>query len=210
MSKLIPTQAQLEEFVSLLHQYRNACSRNSRAGEPDRFYLGEDRTSSAATIGRIVFRVLESIDFLEPLGWSPIVDRVFQEMRFCPVEYYQGAKFTSALERLDSQIATLETVLPAEDAALPGETAELAVANSATPIQCESERQIVETLQAVGHRLTTKKLLGEMSKRKLIPSESTVKKRSAEMVKIGRLTKDPKAKPPGYGLPEWGLGSSGS
>jgi hypothetical protein len=77
------------------------------------------------------------------------------------------------------------------------------------PPEREPDRQIIETLRAVGHRLTTKKLLAKMSDRKLNPAESTVKKRLAEMVKNRRLTNDPKARPRGYGLPEW-IGSSGS
>jgi hypothetical protein len=48
-----------------------------------------------------------------------------------------------------------------------------------------------------------------MYKRGLEPSESTVKKRLAQLVKDRRLTNDPKARPKGYGLPEWS-GSSGS
>jgi hypothetical protein len=68
----------------------------------------------------------------------------------------------------------------------------------------ESDREIIETLRAVGHRLTTGGLLREMTKLELNPADSTVKKRLAELVKDGRLTNDPKAKPRGYGLPEWG------
>jgi hypothetical protein len=48
-----------------------------------------------------------------------------------------------------------------------------------------------------------------MSNRGLNPSESTLKKRLPVLVKDGRLTKDPKAKPRGYGLPE-SHGSFGS
>jgi hypothetical protein len=80
------------------------------------------------------------------------------------------------------------------------------------PSQSEVDREIIETLRAVGHRLTTTKLLGEMSRRKLNPSASYVKKRLAELVKAGRVTNDPNAGPKGYGLPEWpgSFGSSGS
>jgi hypothetical protein len=73
----------------------------------------------------------------------------------------------------------------------------------------ESDLQIIDTLRAVGHRLTTTKLLSAMTGRGLNPSESTVKKRLAGLVKGRRLTRDPKASPRGYGLPEWD-GSSGS
>jgi hypothetical protein len=71
------------------------------------------------------------------------------------------------------------------------------------------DREIIETLRAVGRRLTTEGLLGEMSRRGLNPSGSTVKKRLAELVKGRRLNNDPKARPRGYGLPGW-EGSSGS
>jgi hypothetical protein len=78
-----------------------------------------------------------------------------------------------------------------------------------TPLERKPDRQIIETLRAVGHRLTTTQLLEEMSKRELHPAESTIKKRLAVMTGDGRLNNDPKAKPRGYGLPEWN-GSSGS
>jgi hypothetical protein len=73
----------------------------------------------------------------------------------------------------------------------------------------ESDRQIVETLRAVGQRLTTSQLLSEMSNRRLNPSESTIKKRLAELVRLKWLDNDPKARPKGYGLRERN-GSSGS
>ena len=73
----------------------------------------------------------------------------------------------------------------------------------ATRAKWEADCQIIETLRAVAHQCTTMALLGEMNDRGLNPSDSTVKKRLAEMAKHGRLTKDPKARPPGYGLPEW-------
>jgi hypothetical protein len=77
------------------------------------------------------------------------------------------------------------------------------------PSDWEVDPQIIETLRTIGHRLTTKALLAEMSKRGLDPSGSTVKKRLAKLADDGRLTKDPKARPRGYGLPEW-HGSSSS
>jgi hypothetical protein len=77
------------------------------------------------------------------------------------------------------------------------------------PPDRDSDRQIIDTLRAIGHRLTTAKLLREMSNRGLNPSESTIKKRLAVLTKSHRLTNDPKAKPRGYGLPEW-HGSFGS
>jgi hypothetical protein len=73
----------------------------------------------------------------------------------------------------------------------------------------EADGQIVETLKAVGHRLTTSPLLSKMSERYENVSVSTFKQRAAVMVREGRLTNDPKARPRGYGLPEWD-GSPGS
>jgi hypothetical protein len=73
----------------------------------------------------------------------------------------------------------------------------------------QSDREILETLRAVGHRLTTGALLAEMARRGLQSSLSTVKKRLAALVTNGTLEKDAKARPRGYGLPEWN-GSSGS
>lgn len=77
------------------------------------------------------------------------------------------------------------------------------------PSVYEADRQISETLRAVGHRLSTSQLLVEMGRRGLNASESTVKKRLSAMVKDKWLDNDPKARPRGYGLPEWN-GSSGS
>jgi hypothetical protein len=76
----------------------------------------------------------------------------------------------------------------------------------------ESDGQICDALRAIGHRLTTSELLSVMNQSSMNPSESTVKKRLATMVKEGRLTNDPKARPRGYGLPEWtgSFGSDGS
>jgi hypothetical protein len=78
------------------------------------------------------------------------------------------------------------------------------------PSRWKVDERIIETLRGVGHRLTTTKLLGEMEPPEWTPSESTAKKRLATLVKAKRLTNDPKSKPPGYGLPEWAVGSSGS
>jgi hypothetical protein len=86
---------------------------------------------------------------------------------------------------------------------------ELGSGSKADAHERDSDREIVDTLRAVGHRLTTSRLLKEMNDRKMNPSESTVKKRLAEMIKDRRLNNDPKTKPKGYGLPEWS-GSSGS
>jgi hypothetical protein len=77
------------------------------------------------------------------------------------------------------------------------------VGEPATGCQRESDRQIIATLRKVGHRCTTMRLLEEMEQGRLNPAVSTIKKRLAELVKVGRLTKAPGSKPPGYGLPEW-------
>jgi hypothetical protein len=66
-----------------------------------------------------------------------------------------------------------------------------------------ADGRIRATLEAVGHRLTTTELLAEMSKIHPLVSESAAKKRLAVMVRERRLTNNEKAKPPGYGLPEW-------
>src|SRR5262245_43422234 len=64
------------------------------------------------------------------------------------------------------------------------------------------DEQIISALKAVGHRLTTTKLLSKMdSLNSENFSESTVKKRLATMVLENRLTNDRKGEPPGYGLP---------
>src|SRR5579884_1043599 len=62
---------------------------------------------------------------------------------------------------------------------------------------------ILEVLQAVGHRLTTTRLLAEMAQRSKDWSERTVAGCLARMVEDGTLTNDSHARPRGYGLPEW-------
>jgi hypothetical protein len=106
-----------------------------------------------------------------------------------------------AISRMCQAIAALQGAVSAKPEA---------AGKTGIPVQWEVDRQIIETLRAVSHRCTTKALLAVMGKRGLNPSDSTVKKRLAEMVKDRRLTKNPRAKPPGYGLPEWGDGSAGS
>jgi hypothetical protein len=91
----------------------------------------------------------------------------------------------------------------------PSEWKRVELEAETNPSEWEVDRQIIETLRAVGHRLTTDELLTEMSNRGLDPSDSTVKKRLTVLVKDRRLTNDPKARPRGYGLPEW-HGSFGS
>jgi len=113
---------------------------------------------------------------------------------------FNPGRAEAVLEELERLIKELETLT----------SAELRYPGPVSPPQVESECQIVSTLRDVGHRCTTQGLLSEMRSRGLDPAESTVKKRLARMTKEVRLHKDPKAKPPGYGLPEWGVGSIGS
>jgi len=149
---------------------------------------------------------------LGALGASPPDPATLQYMAWHTATSVNWAVATEDLDGLQSTIGKLEELLrllpPSEKAPEAGGSNRGDAALN--PPQCESEREIVETLRAEGHRLTTSKLLSAMTRDGLNPSESTVKKRLTEMVKGGRLTKDPKAKPPGYGLPEWGGGSSGS
>jgi hypothetical protein len=67
----------------------------------------------------------------------------------------------------------------------------------------EIDNQIFEALRHKGHRLTTLKLLKAMEEVGGATSESTLKKRLAQLVKAKRLDNSPKAKPRGYGLPKW-------
>jgi hypothetical protein len=67
----------------------------------------------------------------------------------------------------------------------------------------EADDQIVQTIRKAGERLTTDQLLYAMQGLGLSAKESTVKKRLAALVENKTLTNDPRAKPRGYGLPEW-------
>jgi hypothetical protein len=125
MSEVIPPRAELVAFVVLLQQYRITCARNSRANEPDRPYFGPDSTSSAAIVWRAVWQALDTVDFREPLGWPPAIFQVFEDLRFCPVHYYQGKEFTSALDRLDCQIKTLADACREAEGNLPENVDEL-------------------------------------------------------------------------------------
>jgi hypothetical protein len=72
------------------------------------------------------------------------------------------------------------------------------------PSEWEVDRQIIETLRAVGHRLTTDDLLAEAANRGLILSEHTVKRRLAALVRDKRLTSGGRGRgSKGYGLPDW-------
>jgi hypothetical protein len=111
------------------------------------------------------------------------------------------------VEEVADKLKVLEVAAGILDQALDDREADREA--EANPSRSGVDREIIETLRAVGRRLTTGGLLGEMARRGLVPSEPYVKKRLAELVKGGRVTKDPKATPRGYGLPEW-HGSSGS
>jgi hypothetical protein len=108
------------------------------------------------------------------------------------------------------EVAESDVIADLEGAgiSLPPELSWAPPTTETDPGEWECDRQIIDTLRAVGHRLTTTELLSKMEnryveKRQSKPSESTVKKRLAVMTKDGRLDNDPKAKPRGYGLSEW-------
>ncbi len=63
--------------------------------------------------------------------------------------------------------------------------------------------EILRTLQAVDHRLTTTALCAEMAKRGFTWADSKIKATLSLMVEEGRLTNSQSADPKGYGLPEW-------
>lgn len=71
--------------------------------------------------------------------------------------------------------------------------------------QDDEEREIIELLRTVGHRLTTSKLLSEFDNRGSVKAESTIKLKLSRMVTAGLLSNRQDIKPhKGYGLPEWG------
>jgi hypothetical protein len=116
--------------------------------------------------------------------------------------YCNAADYVAAATALD--IAKIELIHLLGVPKLPVERAGRGKAS-----EWEVDRQILETIEAVGHRLTQRKLLSNMTERYGPVAESTVKKRAPVMLRQGRLTKDPNASPPGYGLPKWD-GSPGS
>jgi hypothetical protein len=114
------------------------------------------------------------------------------------------AEFEVAVEALADALADLR-----------GEGGFLRESSTLTPVGVRKpegriDRQILETIRSVGHRLTTHALLAEMERRGCQPSEPYVKKRCSALVKGGRLTNERAARPPGYGLAEWSDGSLGS
>jgi len=219
MAKLIPTREELGDFIVLLKRYASACRAGSGCGADGNPELTRDYCKLMSMLREEVSTRLVTLDFRATYGWPGSLGQALESLRlggassrpskshhikhingFIRVRVFNLNPPKFAMVNLDRSIEDIEAIVSAKSGAL-GE-------REPPPLR-ESERQIVETLRAVGHRLTTRKLLDEMSKRGPT-SESTVKKRLAEMVKTDRLDSDPKAKPPGYGLPEWDLGSPGS
>src|SRR5208337_4543229 len=223
MSRLIPSQEAMDEFLFLLKRYSaqfRMCVENDTGLRGAKFDIEQAHHVPLKALNREIGGLFDGTGFLAPHGWSASImqalesfrsgEWVYHPSRFCdwtPIEsgqdmgkrerVFNPEKARISLEWLDRFIKTFEAELSA-------------VTVPATDVQRESDRQIITTLREVGRRCTTKKLLDEMTKRELNPAESTVKKRLAAMVTSGLLTNDAKAKPPGYGLPEWSRGSSGS
>jgi hypothetical protein len=119
-----------------------------------------------------------------------------------------GPRTTEILGWMDSAAETLEELLQ-DYTPTPPQNWNGPRANSYSALP-EFDRQIIETLRAVGYRLTTMKLYGEMDRPDRPVSLPTLKRRLAELVDGQWLDNDQKAKPRGYGLPEWRSGSSGA
>jgi hypothetical protein len=119
-----------------------------------------------------------------------------------------GPRTAEILGRMDSAAETLEELLP-DYTPTPPQNGNGPRANSYAALP-ELDRQIIETLRVVGYRLTTMKLYREMDRPNRPVSLPTLKRRLAELVDGRWLDNDPKAKPRGYGLPEWRSGSSGA
>jgi hypothetical protein len=152
-------------------------------------------------------------DYVAPSGLERL-DMMYKVVNENPLVILQIHDFTRQIyQRLVKAALTKLSVIEncesqnATSAAPPS-----ALSRDSTLTELDSDRVILETLRAVGHRVTTSELLTEMTKRDLSPSDSTVKKRLAQMVKDRRVDNKPKAKPKGYGLPGWNgsVGSSGS
>lgn len=67
----------------------------------------------------------------------------------------------------------------------------------------QSQQDIVDLVRRSGHRLTTTGVLAGLAACGIEVSEGMTKQTLATLVQFGVLTNDPKAKPRGYGLPEW-------
>ncbi len=74
----------------------------------------------------------------------------------------------------------------------------------AQAVLSDGQRQLVDVVQEVGHRLTTTGILEALGGKGLIVSEGTTKSNLAFLVKMGHLTNRRDVRPAGYGLPEWG------
>ena len=63
--------------------------------------------------------------------------------------------------------------------------------------------EIVDVLKSAGHRMTGDGIATTMHRLGVGRCGSVLKHTLSYFRKLGRLTNDPKADPPGYGLPEW-------
>jgi hypothetical protein len=68
----------------------------------------------------------------------------------------------------------------------------------------ESEQRILDAVVQIGHRITTKQLIGHLEERYGPTSEGTTKQVLAGLVRRGCLTNRQDVRPNGYGLPNWG------
>jgi hypothetical protein len=217
--KLIPSREALDDFVVLLKRYLIAC----RMSVEFHASGGQARSSNPAVawwmLEREVREQLATGEFRVPFGWPDAVEEALDSLRSGRLYYHPATYATPGKDkrevasvfnvgRAEAGLSDLQRLIEHLEAAVRDGTG--MTSGPASPVERESDRQIIETLRAVGHRLTTTELIDEMAQRGLNPSDSTVKKRLAAMVKNGQLTNDPKAKPRGYGLPEWRDGSSGS
>jgi hypothetical protein len=226
----------MEEFLFLLKRYSDQC-RKCFAYEVEQrgvsfppgwidladhhpYPIHENLYVPLSELRREISSRLDTLEFRAPYGWPETVGQAFALLRSGRLDYHVSHFFDVPVvkpgmtrdweerefnpNRAGAMLAELDQRIGEIEAAL------CTVGKPTADVQRNSDREIVETLRAVGHRLSTEKLLDAMDKRRLNPSPSTVKKRLAAMVKDERLTKDPKSRPRGYGLPEWGRGSSGS
>jgi hypothetical protein len=69
----------------------------------------------------------------------------------------------------------------------------------------DCEKDILALLAEVGHRMTTDEILAELPEHNYHHGDTTVRLALARMAKpgVGLLTKNGKAHPRGYGLPDW-------
>jgi hypothetical protein len=69
----------------------------------------------------------------------------------------------------------------------------------------DCEKDILALLTKVGHRMTVEQFLSELPKHGCLHGDTKVRLALARLAKpgVGLLTKNGKANPRGYGLPEW-------